>query len=157
RGSAHPRLESAGATTLTTGGILCPGVSETTAGTLTIGGNVTVHNRAILSVTVNGSLAGKVQLAGGFFDLTGANTLTVYATGSAPATPQSFTIVDSGPIPIAFFNGAFSPANFAVSANFPFTTLFLTSPTPTTLVLNYTPLPEPIGILFAVVAAAWPT
>ena len=66
-------------------------------------------------------------------------------------------VVGGVKIPIAFFNGAFDPANFAVSANFPFTSLFLTSPTPTTLVLNYTPVPEPTGILFAVVAAAWTT
>ena len=79
-----------------------------------------------MSVTLDGTSAGKVQLTGGFFDLTGANSLTaVFATGAAPATPQSFTIVDSGPIPLRSSTAAFNPANFAVSANFPFATLSL--------------------------------
>lgn len=144
----------AGNTTITTGGIIRPGANETTPGTLMIGGNVTLQDRAILSVTLDGSNGGKVQLTGGFFDLTGANSLTVFVTGAAPATPQSFTIIDSGAIPIAFFNGAFSAANFAVSANFPFGSLSLSSPTPTTLVLNYVPVPEPAGVIF-VAGVAW--
>jgi hypothetical protein len=94
----------------------------------------------------NASTGGTVLNAG---TLIAANT-SGSATGPGTVTVNAGAVL-GGTDTVA--GGAFNPANFAVTANFPLAALSVTSPTTQTVVVNFTPAPEPTGLLFVAAAA----
>lgn len=150
--------------TINTGGVVRPGASLTGIDTLTVNttGTVSFAAGSTLQVNVGSSPTAGGRLAvtgGGTIDLTGLSPTTpmnVYLTGVGGlelGTPYSLTILDSGATPIAF-PGGFDPTLFSVTADFAVTGLTVLNPTAGTVVLSFTPVPEPGSVLLVVAGVA---
>jgi autotransporter-associated beta strand protein len=155
------------AVTVSSGGVVRPGGSLTGIGTLTVnsgaGSNVTFAPGSTLQVNVGSSptTAGRLNITGGgTADLSGLSTtapMNIYlaiSAGLTQGTPYSLTVVDSGAAPIVFPGGGFDPNLFSVTSDFPTTGLTVTNPTASTIVLNFTPVPEPGSVLLVAAGVA---
>ncbi|MFO0811305.1 MAG: autotransporter-associated beta strand repeat-containing protein [Gemmataceae bacterium] len=148
-----------GVTTVNAGGIVRPAFDTISSSGFIFrpNGGLTMANGAIVATPVSNasSTTGRVQTSGQI-NLSAATTLNIYLedNGVSPGTPVSFTLLQSTSQPIAFVGGAFSPANFAVTANFPLTAVSVTSPNSLTVVVNFTPVPEPAHVLAVAALAA---
>jgi hypothetical protein len=70
----------------------------------------------------------------------------------AVGTPYSLTVLDSGSTPIVF-PGAFDPSLFSVVTTFPVSGLSVAHPTAGTVVVSFTPVPEPGSVLLVAAGA----
>jgi autotransporter-associated beta strand protein len=145
--------------------VIRPGANLTGIGTLTVNsvGNVTFAAGSTLQVNVgtNPAVGGRLNIiGGGTADVSGLSALAplnVYLTspgGPTAGTPYSLTVIDSGSTPIIFPVGGFDPSLFSVTTDFPVTGLSVLNPTPGTIVLNFTPVPEPGSVLLVVAGVA---
>jgi hypothetical protein len=150
--------------TVNAGGIVRPGSTFTDTGTLTVNGtaNTTFAAGSILQVNVGASpsVGGKRLITGGgTVDLSGlssATPMTIFLTsvGGLTSTPYLLTVSDSGATPIVFPGGRFNSNLFNVTANFGLASaVTVTNPTAGTLVLGFTPGPEPASILLIAAGA----
>jgi hypothetical protein len=152
--------------TVNAGGIVRPGSTLTDAGTLTVNStaNTTFASGSILQVNVGASpsVGGKLAITGGgTVDLSGLSStapMNIFLTGVGGLTintPYSLTVIDSGATPFVLPGGGFNSNLFSVTANFGLASaVTVTNPTAGTLVLGFTPVPEPASILVIAAGAA---
>lgn len=144
-----------GAVRVASGGTVAPG-NGVTAGTLSAGGGVALNAGGTFSVVAGNAAASRLAITGAL-DLTGngQRTLTVVNDGSF-VYGQTYTYTIATMSSTANFAGAtwnVVPGNFAYFAGTP----VVTNPGGTSLVLQFTPVPEPAAALAAcaVAAAGW--
>jgi autotransporter-associated beta strand protein len=153
------------AVTVNARGVVRPGGGLTGAGTLTVNSaaNVAFAPGSTLQVNVGTSPTTGGRLAitgGGTADLSGlsaAAPMNVYLTqvaGLTLGTQYSLTVLDSGATPLTFPGGGFDPALFGVTTNFEMTGVSVSNPTPGSLVVSFTPVPEPASVLLIAAGAA---
>jgi autotransporter-associated beta strand protein len=153
---------SAVAVTVAAGGVIRPGSSLTGIGTLTVNGtgNVAFAPGSTLQINVGPDpmTGGQLRVLGGTTDLSQLTTTTpmnVYLTGLGTVTagaPYSLTII-SGTNQIMFPAAGFDPGLFSVTADFAMTGLTVLNPGGNTIVLTFTPVPEPGSSLLVAAAA----
>lgn len=153
------------AVTVNSGAILRPGGSVNEIGTLHVNTtrSISFASGSVLQVNAgtNPTTGGRLNVTGGgTADLSGlspAAPMRVYLTAAGDVTPNtlySLTVIDSGSTPIAFPAGGFDASLFSVTADFPISGLSVLHPTPGTVVLTFTPVPEPGSVLLVVAGAA---
>jgi hypothetical protein len=123
---------------------------------------VTFAPGSVLQVNVgsNPAAGGRLNVTGGgTADLSGLSAsapLAIYLTGTgglALGTPYSLRFLDTGSAPITFPGGGFDPNLFSVIANFDLTAVSIVNPSSGALVVNFTPVPEPVAVLGLAAAA----
>lgn len=152
--------------TVNPGAVVRPGGGPAGIGTLTVrtAGTVAFAPGSVLQVNVGTNTAAGGRLAvtgGGTADLSGLSStapMRLYLTAPGDVTfgaPYSLTVIDSGSAAIAFPGGGFDASLFDVTADFPASGLTVLHPTPGTVVVTFTPVPEPGPVLlFAAGAGA---
>ncbi|HEY1375715.1 MAG TPA: autotransporter-associated beta strand repeat-containing protein, partial [Gemmataceae bacterium] len=155
---------SAVTVTVNSGGVVRPGAVTGIPLTVNSTGNVSFSPGSTEQVIVgsSGGLGGKLRVTGGgTMDLSGLSAaapmnlfLTTF-TGVSGHTPYSLVVMDSGSTPIVFPAGGFSPSLFSVTANFGTDAGFtVTNPAAGVIVVGFSPVPEPMGVLAVCAAAA---